>query len=112
MKQKKLQMKTKKKKKKTSNKINFEKKKKKNKYYDNIKNKVLKNHFLIYIISMVEAIANSVEDKLIDSLTFKLKEGASYITDRRSCTFYPSGSNIYRSQNGTKTIKINLSGDR
>ena len=60
---------------------------------------------------MVEAIANSVEDKLIDSLTSKLKGGASYITDRRSCTFYPSGSNVYRSQHGTKTIKINLTGD-
>ena len=60
---------------------------------------------------MVESFANSVEDKLIDSLQFKLKEGASYITDRRSVTFYPQGSNIYRSQNGTKTIKINLTGD-
>ena len=60
---------------------------------------------------MVESFANSVEDKLIDSLQFKLKEGASYIVDRRSVTFYPQGSNIYRSQNGTKTIKINLTGD-
>ena len=60
---------------------------------------------------MVESFANSVEDKLIDSLQFKLKEGASYITDRRSVTFYPQGSNLYRSQNGTKTIKINLTGD-
>ena len=44
---------------------------------------------------MVEAIANEIEDKLVDSLQFKLKEGASYINDRRSVTFYPQGSNIY-----------------
>ena len=43
---------------------------------------------------MVEAIANGIEDKLIDSLQFKLKEGASYINVRRSVTFYPQGSNI------------------
>ena len=43
---------------------------------------------------MVEAIANSIEDKLIDSLQFKLKEGASYISERKSVTFYPQGSNI------------------
>ena len=44
---------------------------------------------------MVEAIANGIEDKLIDSLQFKLKEGASYVTDRKSVTFHASGSNIY-----------------
>ena len=38
---------------------------------------------------MVEAIANSVEDRLIDGLTFKLAKGASYIADRRSVTFHP-----------------------
>ena len=43
---------------------------------------------------MVEAIANGVEDKLIDSLQFKLKDGASYINDR-SVTYYPQGSNIH-----------------
>ncbi len=60
---------------------------------------------------MVEAIANSMEDKLIDSLQFKLKEGASYITDRRSVTFYPQGSNIYKPKSGTKVIKIMLNGN-
>ena len=57
---------------------------------------------------MVEAIANGIEDKLIDSLQFKLKEGASYINDRRSVTFYPQGSNIYKPKSGTKVIKIML----
>ncbi len=46
----------------------------------------------------MEAISNSIEDKLIDSLQFKLKEGASYINDRRSVTFHASGSNIHLNQ--------------
>ena len=59
---------------------------------------------------MVEAIANSIEDKLVDSLQFKLKEGASYINERRSVTFFPQGSNIYMPGNkgGTRVIKIML----
>ena len=59
----------------------------------------------------MEAISNGIEDKLIDSLQFKLKEGASYIND--SVTFYPQGSNIYKSSSGggTKVIKIMLTGN-
>lgn len=60
---------------------------------------------------MVEVAANSVEDKLIDGLSFKLKPGASYVTNRRSVTFHPQGSNIYQPGSGTKLIKILLSGD-
>lgn len=60
---------------------------------------------------MVEAMANSVEDRLIDGLSFKLAPGASYITDRRSVTFHPQGSNIYKPVAGTKLIKLLLSGD-
>ena len=59
----------------------------------------------------MEAVANATEDRLIDSLSFKLKPGASYVTDRKSVTFHPQGSNIY-SKNGTKVIKILLSGDQ
>ena len=55
--------------------------------------------------------ANSVEDYLIDGLSFKMKGGASYITDRRSVTFHPSGSNIYKPTGGTKLIKLNITGD-
>ena len=58
----------------------------------------------------MEGVANSVEDKLIDGLSFKHKPGASYITDRKSVTFHPSGSNFY-STTGTKLIKIMLTGD-
>ena len=59
---------------------------------------------------MVEAHANSVEDKLIDGLSFKLSPGASYVQERKSVTFHPQGSNIY-STNGTKLIKLLVSGD-
>ena len=61
---------------------------------------------------MVESMANSVEDYLIDGLSFKMKGGASYITDRRSVTYHPAGSNIYRPNGGTKLIKINITGDQ
>ena len=59
---------------------------------------------------MVEAHANSVEDRLIDGLSFKLSPGASYIQERKSVSFHPQGSNIY-STNGTKLIKLLVSGD-
>ena len=47
---------------------------------------------------------------LIDNIPYKLKPGASYINERKSVTFHPSGSNIY-SCTGTKLIKIQLTGD-
>ena len=53
----------------------------------------------------MEAVANAAEDRLVDGLTVKLKPGASYVTDRKSVTFHPQGSNIY-SPIGTKVIKI------
>ena len=45
---------------------------------------------------MVEATANSIEDYLVDGLSFKLKKGASYVNERKSVTYHPQGSNIYR----------------
>jgi len=60
---------------------------------------------------MVEAIANSIEDKLIDGLSFKLNPGASYVVDRRSVTYHPQGSNIYQPGAGTKLVRILLTGD-
>ena len=36
---------------------------------------------------MVEAYANSVEDRLVDGLTFKMNPGASYINSRRFLHF-------------------------
>ena len=59
----------------------------------------------------MEATAQSVEDYLIDALSFKLKPGASYITNRRSVTYFPVGGNQY-STTGVKVIKMLLTGDQ
>ena len=59
----------------------------------------------------LESTMNSVEDKLIDGLSYQLEPGAKYITNKRSVKFYPQGSNIYKSRGGTKMIKIMLNGD-
>ena len=58
----------------------------------------------------MESIANGVEDYLIDSLSFKLKPGSSYVTDRRKCTFWASGSNVYKPLQGTKVVRFQLTG--
>ena len=54
---------------------------------------------------------NSAEDYLIDGLSFKLPPGASYVTDRKSSTFYSIGSNIYTPTGGVKLLKFQLNGD-
>ncbi len=59
---------------------------------------------------MVESHANSVEDYLIEGLSFKLAPGASYITNRRSVSFFPSGSDSYSPSSGVKVIKIKVNG--
>ena len=59
----------------------------------------------------MESHAQSVDDHLIDSLSFKLKPGASYVTDRRSVTYFPQGGNQY-SPTGVKVMKILLTGDQ
>ena len=53
----------------------------------------------------------SPEDILIDNLSFKLNKGASYIIDRRSVSFWPSGSNIYKSNSGNRVLKFSLNGE-
>jgi len=58
----------------------------------------------------MEATAQSVEYYLIDGLSFKLRPGASYITNRRSVSYFPQGGNQY-SPNGVKVIRIMLTGD-
>ena len=58
----------------------------------------------------MEAHANSTPDYLIDGLEYKLKPGASYITNRRGVTFWPAGASSY-SVNSSKVIKIQLNGD-
>ena len=59
----------------------------------------------------MEAITNSAEDYLIDGLSFKLKPGASYVTDRKSSTFWSIGSNAYTAVGGVKLLKFQLNGD-
>ena len=60
---------------------------------------------------MVDTMANTAEDLLIDSFQFKIPPGASYVTDRRTISYFTAGSNIYQSGSGTKIIRINLTGD-
>ena len=43
----------------------------------------------------MESHAQSVEDYLIEVLSFKLSPGASYVTNRRSVSFFPTGGNAY-----------------
>ena len=60
---------------------------------------------------MVDSIANTAEDLLIQSMPFKVPNGASYVTDRRSVSFHTAWSNIYQSGSGTKIVRINVTGD-
>ena len=54
----------------------------------------------------MESHAQGVEDNLIDSLSFKLRPGASYVTDRKSSTYFSQGNQF--SPSGIKVIKMML----
>ena len=58
----------------------------------------------------MESHAQATEDYLIEGLSFKLAPGASYVTNRRSVTFYPQGGNSYTPA-GVKVIRIGLTGE-
>ena len=49
----------------------------------------------------------SIDDAFIGGLSYKLKAGASYVSDRRSVTFFASGGNQY-SPSGVKVFKFNI----
>ena len=51
------------------------------------------------------------EDILIDNLSFRLNKGSSYITDRRSVSFFPTTSNVYKPSSGARVIKFTLNGE-
>ena len=51
------------------------------------------------------------EDILIDNLSFKLNKSSSYITDRRSVSFFPTTSNVYKPSSGARVIKFTLNGE-
>ena len=53
----------------------------------------------------------SPEDILIDSLSFKLNTGSSYITDRKSVSFVLSTSNVYKPSSGSRVLKFSLNGE-
>ena len=53
----------------------------------------------------------SIDDSLTGGLSNKLKAGASYVFDRRKCTFYASGGNQY-SSTGVKVCKFNIVSDQ
>ena len=55
--------------------------------------------------------AQSIDDALIGGLSYKLKPGASYVTNRRSVSYFASGGNTY-SPNGVKVMKFNPTGDQ
>ena len=55
--------------------------------------------------------AQSVDDASIGGLSYKLKPGASYVTNRRSVSYFASGGNTY-SPNGIKVMKFNTAGDQ
>jgi hypothetical protein len=59
----------------------------------------------------MEAMTNATEDYLVDSLSFKMPPGASYITDRKSVTYWSVGSNAYTPVGGVKLLKFQLNGD-
>lgn len=60
----------------------------------------------------MEGIANSSEDQIIDGLSFKLRNSASYISDRESISFETTRSNIYTGNGtGTKVTKFQLNAD-
>ena len=60
---------------------------------------------------MADAMIASAEDYLIDSVSFKLPNTASYVIDRRSVSYWTVGANEYSSETGSKVARINLTGD-
>ena len=59
----------------------------------------------------MEGFSSSVEDQLIDGLSYKLNPGASHIQERKSVTYFPSGSSIYTTTSGTKVLRILINCD-
>jgi hypothetical protein len=66
---------------------------------------------VIKTLAKMEHHAQSVDDALIGGLSYKLKPGASYVTNRRSVSFMASGGNQY-SPSGVKVIRFNLTADQ
>jgi hypothetical protein len=56
----------------------------------------------------MEATTSAIEDVLVNSFDYKLKPSATYVTERRNCTFFSQGSNTY-SPSGVRVLKFQLS---
>ena len=52
----------------------------------------------------------SVDGALVGGLNYKLKPGASYVTSRRSVSYFAQGGNQYSPN--VKVMKFNLTGDQ
>ena len=65
----------------------------------------------VKLLLKMEHYAQSVDDALIGGLSCKLKPGASYVTNRRSVSYFASGGNTY-SPNGVKVMKVNITGNQ
>ena len=75
----------------------------------------MKYHFVLVKSNQnfdkIEHHAQSVDDALIGGLSYELKAGASYTTNRRSVSYFASGGNQY-SPNGVRVTKFNLTGNQ
>ena len=55
---------------------------------------------------MVNPMANSVEDYLIDGLSLKLNRGASYAADRRKHPYFPADSIMCQASSGARVSRV------
>ena len=55
--------------------------------------------------------AQSIDDALIGGLSYKLKAGASYVTNRRSVSYFAQGGNDYK-PSGVRVMKFHITGDQ
>ena len=58
----------------------------------------------------METITSSIEDILLDTLSFKPSPGASYLLSKRSTRHFVSGSDSYSPSSGVTTLRWNLTG--
>ena len=66
---------------------------------------------VVQTLFRMEHHAQSVDDALIGGLSYKLKPGANYVTDRQNCSFSASGGNQYSSI-VVKICKFNTGSDQ
>ena len=62
-------------------------------------------------LTNIEHHAQSVDDALTGGLSYKLKPGASYVTNRRSVSYFAQGGNDYK-PSGVRVMKFHLTGNQ